>query len=83
MRRFCESDHVIEPIAKTTKEELDCEEHFKQSYSRLSSGEYSMCLTKKGSLTDLLVYKLNRVTYGTKPASILAIRAMHQVAFDE
>lgn len=32
---------------------------------------------------DLKVYKLNTVTYGTKPASFLAIRAMHQLAADE
>lgn len=29
------------------------------------------------------IYKLNTVTYGTKPAAFLAIRAMHQLAADE
>ncbi|XP_053964234.1 uncharacterized protein LOC128867164 [Anastrepha ludens] len=28
-------------------------------------------------------YKLNTVTYGTRPAAFLAIRAMHQLTFDE
>ncbi|XP_036345845.1 uncharacterized protein LOC118755102 [Rhagoletis pomonella] len=53
VRRFWEIDHVIEPIAKTTKEELDCEEHFRQNYSRLSSGEYSVRLPMKSSVESL------------------------------
>ncbi|KAL7726124.1 hypothetical protein ACLKA6_002594 [Drosophila palustris] len=32
---------------------------------------------------ELKAYKLDTVTYGTKPAAFLAIRAMHQLAFDE
>ena len=32
---------------------------------------------------DIKPYKLNTVTYGTKPAAFLAIRAMHQLAADE
>ncbi|XP_053964178.1 uncharacterized protein LOC128867103 [Anastrepha ludens] len=33
--------------------------------------------------SDIKVYKLDTVTYGTKPAAFLAIRAMHQLASDE
>jgi len=29
------------------------------------------------------VFKLNAVTYGAKPAALLAIRAMHQLSYDE
>ncbi|XP_046811084.1 uncharacterized protein LOC124420834 [Lucilia cuprina] len=32
---------------------------------------------------DIKVYKLNTVTYGTKPAAFLAIRAMHQLSIEE
>lgn len=32
---------------------------------------------------DVKIYKLNTITYGTKPAAFLAIRAMHQLAMDE
>ncbi|XP_044313286.1 uncharacterized protein LOC123037287 [Drosophila rhopaloa] len=32
---------------------------------------------------ELEVYKLDTVTYGTKPASFLSVRAMHQLAIDE
>jgi len=31
----------------------------------------------------LSVYKLNTVTYETKSAAFLAIRAMHQLSYDE
>ncbi|XP_054725518.1 uncharacterized protein LOC129235611 [Anastrepha obliqua] len=33
--------------------------------------------------SDFRIYKLDTVTYGTKPAAFLAIRAMHQLAVDE
>jgi len=32
---------------------------------------------------DSPVFKLDTVTYGTKPASFLAVRAMHQLSADE
>ncbi|XP_053968620.1 uncharacterized protein LOC128870048 [Anastrepha ludens] len=32
---------------------------------------------------QIKTYKLNTVTYGTRPAAFLAIRAMHQLTFDE
>ncbi|XP_053968751.1 uncharacterized protein LOC128870181 [Anastrepha ludens] len=32
---------------------------------------------------QIKTYKLNTVTYGTRPAASLAIRAMHQLTFDE
>ncbi|XP_043062850.1 uncharacterized protein LOC122319531 [Drosophila yakuba] len=34
-------------------------------------------------IDDLQVYKLDTVTYGTKPASFLSVRAMHQLSIDE
>ncbi|XP_017470093.1 PREDICTED: uncharacterized protein LOC108361844 [Rhagoletis zephyria] len=47
VRRFWEVEHVFEPIVRTTKEELDCEAHFKNNLSRLRSGEYSVRLPLK------------------------------------
>ncbi|XP_043063411.1 uncharacterized protein LOC122319761 [Drosophila ficusphila] len=38
---------------------------------------------RENSSDELSVYKLNTVTYGTKPAAFLAIRAMHQLSYDE
>ncbi|XP_036347058.1 uncharacterized protein LOC118756401, partial [Rhagoletis pomonella] len=32
---------------------------------------------------EIRMYKLDTVTYGTRPAAFLAIRAMHQLTFDE
>ncbi|XP_036347061.1 uncharacterized protein LOC118756403 isoform X2 [Rhagoletis pomonella] len=32
---------------------------------------------------EIRIYKLDTVTYGTRPAAFLAIRAMHQLTFDE
>ncbi|XP_043064322.1 uncharacterized protein LOC122320260 [Drosophila ficusphila] len=32
---------------------------------------------------DISIYKLDTVTYGTKPAAFLSVRAMHQLAMDE
>ncbi|XP_075158064.1 uncharacterized protein LOC142231336 [Haematobia irritans] len=46
--------------------------------------DYLQCiLWRNSSSEDIQIYKLNTVTYGTKPAAFLAIRAMHQLAFDE
>ncbi|XP_041451707.1 uncharacterized protein LOC121405166 [Drosophila obscura] len=42
------------------------------------------CILWRDSVDDdIKIFKLNTVTYGTKPASFLAIRAMHQLAMDE
>ncbi|XP_041449639.1 uncharacterized protein LOC121404370 [Drosophila obscura] len=42
------------------------------------------CILWRDSADDnIKIFKLNTVTYGTKPASFLAIRAMHQLAMDE
>ncbi|XP_049308578.1 uncharacterized protein LOC125777516 [Bactrocera dorsalis] len=53
VRRFWEIEHIHEPITKTSKEDLECEEHFKNNYSRLPSGEYSVRLPIKCSLDSL------------------------------
>lgn len=53
VRSFWEVDSCFEPIAKTTKEELECEEHFQNNYHSLGTGEYSVRLPLKHSL-DLL-----------------------------
>ncbi|KAL7724930.1 hypothetical protein ACLKA6_007534 [Drosophila palustris] len=46
--------------------------------------EYLQCiLWREDPSHELKAYKLDTVTYGTKPAAFLAIRAMHQLAFDE
>lgn len=45
---------------------------------------YLQCiLWRENPNEDIKTYKLNTVTYGTKPAAFLAIRAMHQLTFDE
>ncbi|XP_044312743.1 uncharacterized protein LOC123037186 [Drosophila rhopaloa] len=42
------------------------------------------CILWRDSTQDeLQVFKLDTVTYGTKPASFLSVRAMHQLAEDE
>jgi len=42
------------------------------------------CILWRDSPQDQLrVFKLDTVTYGTKPASFLAVRAMHQLSADE
>jgi len=38
---------------------------------------------RESSTEELSVFKLNTVTYGTKPVAFLAIRAMHQLSYDE
>jgi len=38
---------------------------------------------RESSTEELSVFKLNTVTYGTKPAAFWAIRAMHQLCYDE
>ncbi|XP_053968113.1 uncharacterized protein LOC128869560 [Anastrepha ludens] len=40
-------------------------------------------LWRESPQEDFRFYKLDTVTYGTKPAAFLAIRAMHQLAADE
>jgi len=40
-------------------------------------------LWKDSPIDDLQVYKLDTVTYGTKPASFLSVRAMQQLSIDE
>ncbi|XP_041451799.1 uncharacterized protein LOC121405243 [Drosophila obscura] len=46
--------------------------------------EYLQCILWREAPTDeIKVYKLETVTYGTKPAAFLAIRAMHQLSYDE
>ncbi|XP_037932179.1 uncharacterized protein LOC119666974 [Teleopsis dalmanni] len=46
--------------------------------------EYLQCILWRSNLDDdVKVFKLDTVTYGTRPAAFLAIRAMHQLARDE
>ncbi|XP_054746731.1 uncharacterized protein LOC129251357 [Anastrepha obliqua] len=40
-------------------------------------------LWRESPQEDFRIYKLDTVTYGTKPAAFLSIRAMHQLAADE
>ncbi|XP_073816668.1 uncharacterized protein [Musca autumnalis] len=45
---------------------------------------YLQCvLWRNDPAENIGVYKLDTVTYGTKPAAFLAIRAMHQLSYDE
>ncbi|XP_075170108.1 uncharacterized protein LOC142242414 [Haematobia irritans] len=49
-----------------------------------SPDDYLQCiLWRNSSDEEIKIYKLNTVTYGTKPAAFLAIRAMHQLSYDE
>ncbi|XP_075157831.1 uncharacterized protein LOC142231097 [Haematobia irritans] len=46
--------------------------------------DYLQCILWRNNPQEKIqIYKLNTVTYGTKPAAFLAIRAMHQLAADE
>jgi len=46
--------------------------------------DFLQCIVwRESSTKDLSVFKLNPVTYGTKLATFLAIRAMHQLSYDE
>jgi len=38
---------------------------------------------RESSTEEFSVFKMNTATYGTKPAAFLAIRAMHQLSYDE
>ncbi|XP_044571924.1 uncharacterized protein LOC123257318 [Drosophila ananassae] len=49
-----------------------------------SSDSFLQCILWRDSfLKELQTYKLDTVTYGTKPASYTSVRAMHQLAKDE
>ncbi|XP_041450267.1 uncharacterized protein LOC121404604 [Drosophila obscura] len=52
---------------------------------RVSSEDSNLqCILWRNSMQEeLRVFKLDTVTYGTKPASYLSVRAMHQLAMDE
>jgi len=54
-------------------------------FVRVSYPDYFLqCIVWRGNSTEeLSVFKLNTVTYGTKPAAFLAMRAMHQLSYDE
>ncbi|XP_075162915.1 uncharacterized protein LOC142235550 [Haematobia irritans] len=46
--------------------------------------DYLQCiLWRNDPQNEIQIYILNTVTYGTKPAAFLAIRAMHQLSIDE
>ncbi|XP_043064525.1 uncharacterized protein LOC122320482 [Drosophila ficusphila] len=48
------------------------------------SDSYLQCILWRDSdQDDISIYKLDTVTYGTKPAAFLSVRAMHQLAMDE
>ncbi|KAL7724572.1 hypothetical protein ACLKA6_002502 [Drosophila palustris] len=45
---------------------------------------YLQCiLWRDSSQEEMQIYRLDTVTYGTRPAAFLAIRCMHQLAEDE
>ncbi|XP_073831785.1 uncharacterized protein [Musca autumnalis] len=49
-----------------------------------SPDDYLQCiLWRNAADEDIKIYKLDTVTYGTKPAAFLAIRAMQQLSIDE
>jgi len=48
--RFWEIDHATQPIARMSKEELHCEQHFNRNYTCIPSGKYSVCLPVKRDL---------------------------------
>ncbi|XP_043064462.1 uncharacterized protein LOC122320333 [Drosophila ficusphila] len=50
LRRFWEVVSCVEPIAHATKEELDCETHFKKHFIRSPAGDYSVRLPAKFNL---------------------------------
>lgn len=68
--RFCEIEHVTEPNSRMSKEELQCEEHFKRNYIRLQSEVTLHCWvsltckpkgvwkTSSGNLIGILTKKL-------------------------
>lgn len=46
--------------------------------------DFLQCILWRNSMDEEInIYKLNTITYGTKPAAFLAIRTMHQLASDE
>lgn len=47
IRRFWEIENHVDVVSKTTKEEIECENHFTKNYSRLESGEYAVRLPFK------------------------------------
>ncbi|XP_070066884.1 uncharacterized protein [Drosophila virilis] len=50
----------------------------------LMADSYLQCILWRDSQHQKIqTYKLDTVTYGTKPASFLSVRAMHQLAMDE
>ncbi|XP_043065437.1 uncharacterized protein LOC122320892, partial [Drosophila ficusphila] len=53
LRRFWEIESVPDYACKFSKEELECEEHFKTNFARLATGAYSVRLPLKHSL-DML-----------------------------
>ncbi|XP_043063573.1 uncharacterized protein LOC122319825 [Drosophila ficusphila] len=50
LRRFWEVESCVEPIAHSTKEEQDCEAHFKKHFIRSPAGDYSVRLPAKLNL---------------------------------
>ncbi|XP_044312560.1 uncharacterized protein LOC123037129 [Drosophila rhopaloa] len=50
VRRFWEVESCGEGVVTATKEELECEAHFKTNFRRLDSGEYSVRLPAKNTL---------------------------------
>ncbi|XP_053954308.1 uncharacterized protein LOC128860676 [Anastrepha ludens] len=53
VRSLWEVENSFEPIRKATKEEIDCEAHFKAHYSRMATGEYWVRLPLKPSVHQL------------------------------
>lgn len=53
LRRFWEVENHLDVVSKLTKEEIDCENFFVETFKRLSSGQYTVRLPFKTSPTAL------------------------------
>ncbi|XP_017469715.1 PREDICTED: uncharacterized protein LOC108361583 isoform X2 [Rhagoletis zephyria] len=53
VRRFWELESCASSVVKYTKEEIDCESHFKANFTRLSTGDYSVRLPIKPNICML------------------------------
>ncbi|UYV61738.1 hypothetical protein LAZ67_1006230 [Cordylochernes scorpioides] len=75
LRKFWELDSIppcTQPIR--TKEEMDCEQHFKANVLRTTTGRYQRVLWRDSPSDAIQEYKLTTITYGTACAPYLAIR---------
>nr|CAI5857749.1 unnamed protein product [Callosobruchus analis] len=89
IEKFWQIENIDEQ-RKFTAEELECQTHFEKTYTRDRTGRFVVALPFKENRivwrenrnSELKHYRLNTVTYGTAPASFLAVRSLHQAAND-